>query len=54
MIAKGKNERKVTATSLTRGKERILSALLKRKDVSTTDKLKLEIKLALTTDKYKF
>lgn len=37
-----------------KGRERILSALLKSNDISKDQKRNIQIKLALTTNKYKF
>jgi hypothetical protein len=49
-----RDKAKVTATSLLKGRERLLTAFLRRKDISDKDKSRIEIKLALTTDRYKF
>jgi hypothetical protein len=47
-------ERKVTNSALAKGRERLFNAFLKRVDISRKEKLKIEIKIALVTDKYKF
>jgi hypothetical protein len=49
-----RNSHKISATSLMKGKERILMALLKSPEIGKDGKRTIQIKLALTTNKYKF
>jgi hypothetical protein len=53
MLKRGRNIR-VTESSLHRGMEKVLLSLVRTKEISKADKKKIQIKVALISDKYKF